>query len=311
MFDELFNELKERYAGRFDWADIRGDQTPSLEALDSALGKNHPLYDRKRAEALAKRESSGDVLYLLEDGRYVVINPLNLNFDKAGFAVFYEFADIQRAVQHIRDEYAEECLQEIHQENDEELAEIWRERKRTAGSYRLIFWAVYFVSLLSVYYLLLIGLHWLFTKLGGQEWMEIFSFEKTYHAPTVVPGGDEYLDFYKAQGLFFFSMNNFFEEIGRIALFIFVFGVIRAAGYALERFNGVFIFENKAIIITALGGVFVFVVIHSVLVILYGFDHTLRDFFMKTMPGYLSFILNYAGLLVYTHNLWIQMKVNG
>ena len=300
MFDELFNELKEHYAGKFDWADIRGDQAPSLEALGEALKKDHPLYGRERAAALARRASSGDVLYLLEDGRYVILNPFRLNYSQTGFAFFYEFADLRRVFQHIRDEYAEEYLQESLQEDEQELAEIWRERKRTERKFSAPkFWLLYFAAMLAAYYAAMLAVHWIFTQVWSRMDAQIFSFQRYTPLQYIW-----YLLFPQFYG------DRLGEDIQRIGIFLGSFAVLRAAGYLLERFLGVLIFEYKPFIITVLGGVTIWAVIHSAAVIPTP-DFVYNEFFLKYMPIYLSIVLNYIGLLAYTHSQWLRMKAKG
>ena len=163
MFDELFGGLDKKYTGKFDWTDIRDDQEPSLAALDSLLDKSHPLYYFKREAALAKREPGGDVLYLLEGGVYVIVNPTNPSYNGLGQLTYREFSNLQNTIRHIHEGYAEEHEVDARIESDQERAEILEETRDPKAYSK--FWHLYHMATVAAHSFLLSVFGWFFNGL--------------------------------------------------------------------------------------------------------------------------------------------------
>ena len=286
MFDELFGGLDKKYARKFNWVDIRDDQGPSLAALDSVLDKRHPLYHAKREAALARREPGGDVLYLLEGGVYVIVNPTNPSYNDLGQLTYREFSNLQNTIRYVHEGYAEEHVVDTQLDSDEMLAEILEETREPKAQSK--FWHMYLAVTAAVHYITLMPFAW------------IFNGSVNYIIAPVIP-----IRFVTLSG----EIKQ--EPVAWVFVNFAVYALLRFADYIVKKKTNFTIFDNKriitAIVVTAAvlfaATAAVIIPIANVSVDTGGY----LIFYLYVMPLYMGLIVHSTG--IYLFHSWLKDKM--
>ena len=104
----LENLIKKYQTDGFPWKLVLKSQLENdvfLTELHSELSETHSLFNRKICRSVAKSCANDDVLFLSEDGKWLIVH---LTYTKTNFANsprFIEFLTLEDAVKHIEDEH--------------------------------------------------------------------------------------------------------------------------------------------------------------------------------------------------------------
>lgn len=106
-FEELFQEMIEKYGDDFNWMPVPFSRTSFVNELNNELGENrfsHQIY------AIAKCESNDDVLFLIEENDYRIYHLTYSKKSIEGYPRFLAFDGLQSAFSHMEKEYIENYL---------------------------------------------------------------------------------------------------------------------------------------------------------------------------------------------------------
>ena len=104
MFENLYNELIDKYGDSFNWTKILKTKTSFLEELNSELSKMHPLYKRA-VKAVAKCDSNDDVLFLLDNDNWAIVHLTYSKNNIDEFPKYKYFSNISDAMTHIEEQF--------------------------------------------------------------------------------------------------------------------------------------------------------------------------------------------------------------
>ena len=103
----MFSKLEEKYGDDFNWGVT--DNSGFLVEVTSELNNQHPLFDRIE-KVIARCYSNDDVLFLLNNGNYVIVHLTYLKINTAGFPAYKEFSDICTALEFIEKQFVSDFL---------------------------------------------------------------------------------------------------------------------------------------------------------------------------------------------------------
>lgn len=104
-----FSELEAKYGDEFNWREITQDDTYFTNEAYKEISRKHPLY-KIELKTIAKCDSNDDVLYQMENGKYVIIH-LTYNSNKSNlYPRFKEFFSADEALDYIERKFIEEYI---------------------------------------------------------------------------------------------------------------------------------------------------------------------------------------------------------
>ncbi|SHL77609.1 hypothetical protein SAMN02745136_05674 [Anaerocolumna jejuensis DSM 15929] len=108
-FEEAFSNLCEKYGENFNWSLIGFSNQYFVEEAKKEIKPGHLLYG-KTMNSVAKSESNDDVMFVMENERYVIIHLTYCKDGEVRYPTFLEFENLIEVMSFIEKEYVENYL---------------------------------------------------------------------------------------------------------------------------------------------------------------------------------------------------------
>lgn len=105
-FEEAFGNLCDKYGENFNWSSIGLSNQYFVEAAKKEIKPGHPLYGQTMY-SVAKSESNDDVIFVIENERYVIIHLTYCKDGEVRYPTFLEFHNLIEVISYIEKKYVE------------------------------------------------------------------------------------------------------------------------------------------------------------------------------------------------------------
>lgn len=108
-FETAFNNLSEKIGDDFNWVLLSDENTSFINEAKKEIGKEHSLYEYTLYPK-AKCDSNDDVLYEIDNGKYVIIHLTYSTSNSLPYPKYTMFDNAEKAVAYIEKAFYEEFL---------------------------------------------------------------------------------------------------------------------------------------------------------------------------------------------------------
>lgn len=106
-FEESFCNLYDKFGEDFNWTVISPANKYYSNEAKNEIKPGHPLYGLE-IWSVAKCESKDDVMFVLEDGRYIILHLTYCENIDPSYPNYISFNYLQDAIEYIEKQYCEE-----------------------------------------------------------------------------------------------------------------------------------------------------------------------------------------------------------